>query len=61
MFGFCDIQNNQDPGGVYHMINLTETLIILDITKTSFGTYIYCIASFGGMFESVPQRDRRKF
>ena len=35
-FGFCDIQKNQGLGKGYQFqqINLTETLIILDITKT---------------------------
>ena len=34
--GFCDIQKNQGLGKGYQFqqINLTETLIILDITKT---------------------------
>ena len=39
-FGLCNIQNNQGRGRGYEqklsrMITLTETLIILDITKTS--------------------------
>ena len=35
-FGFCDIQKNQGLGKDYQLqqITLTETLIILDITKT---------------------------
>ena len=35
-FGFCDIQKNQGLGKGYQFqqITLTETLIILDITKT---------------------------
>ena len=33
---FCDIQNNQGRGKGYRLrlITLTETLVILDITKT---------------------------
>ena len=36
-FGVCDIQKNQGLGKGYQLqqITLTETLIILDITKTS--------------------------
>ena len=35
IFGFCDIQNNQGLGKGLRLMTLTETLIILDITKTS--------------------------
>ena len=44
-FGFCDIQKNQGLGKGYQLqqITLTETLIILDITKTPSNNY--CLLS----------------
>ena len=34
-FGFCDIRNNQVLSKCYHVIPLSSTLIIPNITKTS--------------------------
>ena len=41
-FDFCDIQNNQGRGRGYRLrlITLTETLIILDITKTESNIFL---------------------